>query len=420
MRKGRLLIPLLLSALLIESSLALESQLTHAAFLPPLDDEEVKTLAGIEASTIGSTLLQRLRSESFQEEKAQREKAILSLSQKDSPLQDFQHMLITEGFDAFDIISDQPTPRFSLRLKHSVCVALQSKRKASGKAVLLSFPLSDANTTASAFGLAKLMQAFKLETSSPLWVCAQSPNSASAAKELFEKKQSPSFSTALVLSKTDGKAYINLLGRETTQLVLKEKAWSWLKHKENTALETSQAIEKSIRLLRSSWEIDKKTPWSNTVISPIRCEKSYISSIRNSCRFDVAVISRSQVALSEKTESIVSCAVKETRQVNKNLGSPKNKPAVTLFLPKNRSRKPIAGNPQELPVLRAWRTALGTTPPKDVFISSRFIESEIASESAQRVPTAVLSCTGKSPEEDNDRLFTLAKTLLLFLGTHVQ
>ena len=105
------------------SARALESRLPYAASLTAPDEQSVRALAYIEASRVGSTLLQRIESESFAQELTDRETKIAFLSgASDRVLPDFQRLLVTEGFDAFNILSTSQTPRFKTRLKHSVCV----------------------------------------------------------------------------------------------------------------------------------------------------------------------------------------------------------------------------------------------------------------------------------------------------------
>ncbi len=406
-----------------QMTFAVESRLPGAAILPEVNQKAEEELSFLEASTTGSTLLERIAGEVFQQELQERESRIQALPRKKSDaLEGFRRSLIAEGFDAFDILSEQSTPRYDKHLRNSVCVVLQSKSsKKSTKATLLSTRLNDAKSTAAAFGLAKLLQSFRITTETPLWVCAQAGSHEASTRELLGKgKPSAAFLTRLVLEGTDSKAYVNFLGREKTRIVLKDRSWSWLEKDTNAAEDAAKNLAKNLTKLKSSWDTDKRSPWSKTEVSSVHCEKSLISSIRSTCRIDVTVTSRSRLALATKKEALVSASLKSVRDFNQSLGSPKGKPAVTLLLPKNVSQPAFAGLLEELPVLSAWRVALGNTPEKETYVSSRFIDSEFAATAADAIPTVVISARGKTHEETTARLTTLAKTLLLFLNAHVQ
>ena len=405
-----------------QATFAVESRLPGAAVLPEVSQEATEALSFIEASTIGSTFLERLAGEVFERELQEREAQIQALPQKKSDALDgFRRALIAEGFDAFDILSEQTTPRYDRRLKNSVCVVLQSKSsKKNGKAALLSTQLNDAKSTAAAFGLAKLLQSFRVTTETPLWVCAQAGSHEASTRELLGKgKPSTAFLTRLVLEGTDSKAYVNFLGREKTRIVLKDRTWRWLKKDANAAEDAAKDLAKKLMRLKSSWDTDKRSPWTKTAVSAVHCEKSLISSIRSTCHIDVTVTSRSRLALASKTEDVVSASLKSVRDFNQSLGSPKGKPAVTLLLPKNVSQPAFAGSIEALPILVSWRTALGKVPEKEAYVSSRFIDSEFAATAADAVPTVVISARGKTHEETTARLTTLAKTLLLFLNARL-
>ena len=407
---------------LSQAAFAVESRLPGAAVLPEVNQEATEALSFIEASTIGSTLLERLAGEVFQRELQEREAQIQALPQKKSDALDgFRRALIAEGFDAFDILSEQATPRYDRRLKNSVCVLLQSKTsQKNAKAALLSTRLTDAKSTAAAFGLAKLLQSFRITTETPLWVCAQAGSLEASTREILGKgKPSAAFLTRLVLQGSDSKAYVNFLGREKTRIVLKDRTWRWLKKDANAAEDAAKDLAKKLMRLKSSWDTDKRSPWTKTAVSAVHCEKSLISSIRSTCQIDVTVTSRSRLALASKTEDVVSASLKSVRDFNQSLGSPKGKPAVTLLLPKNVSQPAFAASLEALPILVSWRTALGKVPEKEAYVSSRFIDSEFASTAADAVPTVVISARGKTHEETTARLTTLAKTLLLFLNARL-
>ena len=401
------------------SAQALESRLPYGASLPAPNAENARNLAYIEATHVGSTLLQRIESENFALELSEREKKIQSLpNASDRVLPDFQRILVTEGFDAFNILSDSPTPRFKTRLKHSVCVVLQTKRKQANPPMplLISTRLSDAKSTAAMFGIAKLFESFRIETQSPLWMCARSDN-ASSCEELASKQR---FSTHILLSGTSPNAFINYQGQEATQLLFRERAWDWLREDSNTAQKAAQHVIQALSGVKSRWDIDKKSPWSKTEFSPIQCKKSFISSVRNTCWFNVTVTSRSQVALSEQTQALLRLALAETRKMNKSLASPKGKPAVTLSLPKNRHVKPVAGTPEAMPILFSWSTALADTPNRVGYISSRFISPEAIGNKAQNIPLLTLSAYGNEAPDTAARLSILAKTLLLASDARLQ
>lgn len=406
-----------------QATFAVESRLSGAAILPEVNQKAEEELSFLEASTIGSTLLERIAGEVFQQELQEREARIQALPKKKrDALEEFRRSLIAEGFDAFDILSEQTTPRYDKHLRNSVCVVLQSKSsKKNGRAALLSTRLNDAKSTAAAFGLAKLLQSFRVTTETPLWVCAQAGSHEASTRELLGKgKPSTAFLTRLVLEGTDSKAYVNFLGREKTRIVLKDRSWRWLEKDANAAEDAAKNLAKNLTRLKSSWDTDKRSPWTKTTVSSVHCEKSLISSIRSTCHIDVTVTSRSRLALAAKTEAVVSASLKSVRDFNQSLKSPKGKPAVTLLLPKNISQPAFAGPLEELPILTAWRAALGKVPEKETYISSRFIDSEFAATAADAVPTVVIAARGKTHEETTARLTTLAKTLLLFLNAHVQ
>ncbi len=413
-----------LAYLLGSTCYAIESRLSAAASLFPFSEEKAQTLSFIESSTEGATLLERLTASSFHNETQAREKEISSLPKKRSDaLTEFRRLLLTEGFEAFDLISNQSTPRFNRKLKHSVCVVLQSKRpeKKSIFPILLTTRLTDAKTTAAAFGLAKLLQAFHIETEKGLWVCAQTDPISRSTKELLGKNPARSpFSSRIVLEGESNKAYVNFLGKETKEFVICDKAWSWLKKDTNAASDASRKITQALQTLRHSWENDKQTPWAKTVISPISCEKSYLSSVRNTCRFSVTVSSRSQSALSERNEALVTTALKELKSFNRSIPLAKGKATVTLLLPKNNALLPFAGNPDSLSILSDWTLALGAEAPKDSFVSTRFIDSDFAGFEANHIPTVLFSLVGKDVSESNRLLSVLAKTLLLHLDARVQ
>lgn len=413
-----------LAFLLGSTCYAIESRLSAAASLFPFSEEKAQALSFIESATEGATLLERLASASFHNETKAREKEIASLPKKESDaLTEFRRLLLTEGFEAFDLISDQSTPRFDRKLKHSVCVVLQSKHPAKKKIrpVLLSTKLSDAKTTAAAFGLAKLLQAFHIETEKGLWVCAQAAPTSRSTQELLGKNPARSpFASRIVLEGESNKAYVNFLGKETTEFVIRDKAWSWLKKDTNAANDASRKITQAIQALRHNWENDKQTPWAKTDISPISCEKSYLSSVRNTCRFSVTVASRSRAALSERNEALVTTALKELKSFNRSIPSAKGKATVTLLLPQNKALLPFAGNPEKLSILSDWTAALGTDAPKDSFVSTRFIDSDFAGFEANHIPTVLFSVVGKNQAESNRLLSVLAKTLLLHLDARVQ
>lgn len=403
---------------------AIESRLTSTASLFPFSQERAQTLSYIESSTEGATLLERLASESFHNEALKREKEIQALPKKESDaLSEFRRLLLTEGFEAFDLISNQSTPRFEKKLNHSICVVLQSKHPAKKKIkpVLLTTKLSDAKTTAAVFGLAKLLQAFHIETEKGLWVCAQTEPTARSTKELLGKNPARSpYALRLVLEGESNKAYVNFLGKETTEFVIRDRAWSWLKKDTNAASDASLKITQALQGLRHSWENDKQTPWAKTTVSPISCEKSYLSSVRNTCRFSVTVTSRSRAALSERNEALVTKALKELKGFNQSIPSAKGKATVTLLLPKNNGQFPFAGNPDSLPILSDWTVALGPDAPKDSFVSTRFIDSEFAGFEANHIPTVLFSVANKERSEETRLLSVLAKTLLLHLDAQVQ
>ncbi len=406
------------------ASYAIESRLNSAASFVPFNEEKTQTLTYIESSVEGSTLLERLASESFFSETLAREKEIASLAKKESEaLTEFRRLLLKEGFEAFDLISDQVTPRFDRRLKHSVCVVIQSKHPAKKKIkpVLLSTKLSDEKTTAAAFGLAKLLQAFHIETEKGLWVCAQTQPTKQSTKELLGKNPTRSpFASRIVLEGQSNKAYVNFLGKETTEFVIRDKAWSWLKKDTNAASDASHKITQTMQSLRHSWENDKQSPWAKTKISPVSCEKSYLSSVRNTCRFTTTVSSRSRAALSERNEALVTVALKELKSFNRSIPSAKGKSTVTLLLPKNNAQTPYAGDTEKLPILSDWTVALGVDSPKDSFISTRFIDSEFAGFEANHIPTVLFSLSSEKKDEAKRLLTTLAKTLLLHLDARLQ
>lgn len=401
------------------SACALESRLPYAAGLPEPDEQSVQTLAYIQASHVGSTLLQRIESDSFALELNNREKRIAALAgASDRVLPDLQHLLVTEGFDAFNILSSSPTPRFKTRLKHSVCVVLQTKKKQPKlrRPILVSFRLSDTKTTASAFGLAKLFEDFQIEAETPIWICARSDNP-TATEELAGKKR---FSAHILLNGTSPNAFINYLGRETTRLLFRERAWDWIREDANTARNAAEQVLQTLSQVKSRWDTDKSSPWTRTDFSPIQCKKSFISSVRNTCWFDVTVTSRSQVALSERSQMLLRLALNETQKINRRLASPKKKPAVTLSLPKNNHVKPIAGNPEKLSVLSAWRAALTEEKGKHAFLSSRFTEPQVVGNKAQAIPLLTLSAIGSTKDDTTHNLSVLAKTLLLVSETKLQ
>ena len=69
---------------LSQAAFAVESRLPGAAVLPEVNQEATEALSFIEASTIGSTLLERLAGEVFQRELQEREAQIQALPQKKS------------------------------------------------------------------------------------------------------------------------------------------------------------------------------------------------------------------------------------------------------------------------------------------------------------------------------------------------
>lgn len=401
------------------SARALESRLPYAASLTAPDEQSLRALAYIEASRVGSTLLQRIESESFVQELTDRETKIAFLSgASDRVLPDFQRLLVTEGFDAFNILSTSQTPRFKTRLKHSVCVVLQTKKKQpkTPKPILITSELSDAKTTAAAFGLAKLFEDFRIEAQTPLWICARSDNPASSG-ELAGKAH---FASHILLSGSSPDAFINYLGQESTRLLFRERAWDWIRDDSNRAQKVANQVLESLSNTKSRWDTDKTSPWSQTQLTGVQCKKSFISSVRNTCWFDLTVTSRSQVALSERTEELLSLALNETRKANKSLASPKGKPAVTLSLPKNSRIKPIAGDPEKLRTLAAWRASLTQTPSRPGYLSSRFIRPHVVGDKAQAIPLLTLSAYGKEKQETTTLLTILAKTLLLMADSPLQ
>lgn len=401
------------------SALALESRLPYAASLPEPDEQSARALAYIEASRTGSTLLQRIESESFALELTDRETKIANLSgASDRVLSDFQRLLVTEGFDAFNILSAGSTPRFKTRLKHSVCVVLQTKKKQAKtpKPILITSDLSDVKTTAAAFGLAKLFEDFRIEAQTPLWICARSDNPASSG-ELAGKAH---FASNILLSGASPNAFINYLGQVSTRLLFRERAWEWIRDDSNRAQKVADQVIERLSNTKSRWDTDKTSPWSQTQLTAVQCKKSFISSVRNTCWFDVTVTSRSQVVLSERTEELLNLALNETRKANKSLGSPKGRPAVTLSLPKNSHIKPVAGDPEKLRALIAWRASLTQTPNRAGYLSGRFIRPHVVGDKAQAIPLLTLSAYGKEKKETTSLLTILAKTLLLLADSQLQ
>lgn len=410
-------------ALFSLSAAAVQSPLPSASWVPAQTRSLTESAEYLIALPTARTFLDSLKAEDCWNWRKRLEAELSAApSNPEQAAMALKSSLVRLGFEPENIVSTDNFRKSDPVLRSTVCVRHGfTSAQQPPLLVFSSLGAKEAANTAAAFALARNLQRFRLDPVRSVWFCAGTPGlglSELIARSGHVQAKGQKFFSLLRIEGNSPQVFGNFMGEKSLEIRISSQELSWGKtDSQENAKSTLDAIAQALRALSETAPRARRTPYAQTSISEVSCQRTLLSSVKPSCSLSVHMRSRDMQTMQNMASQFEAIAGNVLADRNKSTDA-----RFRIRVTSTAHRNPTA-SPRELgTVLAAWRGALGASQPRDAFLSTAFVVSDARFASEHGLPSLAMSAIEPYPREKgrSQTLFeTLAKTILILCGAKI-